>query len=305
VNVDDRVMTQPEKPAGDSGHDAVTVIGLGLMGQALAGAFLSYGHRTTVWNRSAAKAGQLVGRGAILADSIRDAVEASPLVIICVTDYDAVRTLLAPLEDVLAGRTVVNLTSGTLKQARETAEWAAERAVTYLDGVILAIPSAIATPTATLLYSGPRAAFDTHEPTLQRLGTTTHLGEDHGLSSLYDMAMLSVMWNVLNGFLHGAAILATAKVDAATAAPIMNPLIVAMTEWISAYAGQIDAAEYPADDATIDTHMAAMDHLLHESESLGVNAELPRLVRTLAGRAVAEGHGGHSYAAMIEQFRRP
>jgi 3-hydroxyisobutyrate dehydrogenase-like beta-hydroxyacid dehydrogenase len=294
-------MTQQDKPAGDS----VTVIGLGLMGQALAEAFLSHGHPTTVWNRSAAKAEQLVGRGAILAGSVREAVAASPLVIICVTDYDAVRELVIPLDDVLAGRTVVNLTSGTSKQAHEIAEWAAQRGITYLDGVILAIPSAIATSDATLLYSGPRAAFDTHETTLQCLGTTTHLGDNHGLSSLYDMAMLTLMWNVLNGFLHGAAILGTAKVDAAAAAPIMNQGIVAMTGWISAYADQIDAGRYQADDSTIDTHVAAMEHLLHESETLGVNAELPRLVKALADRAVAAGHGGDSYAALIEQFRRP
>jgi 3-hydroxyisobutyrate dehydrogenase-like beta-hydroxyacid dehydrogenase len=297
-------MTQQTKPTPDSAGAEVTVIGLGLMGQALAGAFLTHGHPTTVWNRSAAKAEELVTRGATLAASVHDAVAASPLVIICVTDYDAVRELLDPVAE-LAGTVVVNLTSGTSQQARETAEWATQRGVTYLDGVILAIPAAIATPDATLLYSGPHAAFDAHEPTLQRLGTTTYLGIDHGLSSLYDMAMLSVMWGVLNGFMHGAAILGTAKVDVASAAPIVNRGISAMTEWISGYANQIDAGKYPADDATIDTHLAAMEHLVHESESLGVNAELPRLVKALADRAVSDGHGGDSYAAMIEQFRRP
>jgi 3-hydroxyisobutyrate dehydrogenase-like beta-hydroxyacid dehydrogenase len=83
VNVDDRVMTQQTKPTPDSAGAGVTVIGLGLMGQALAGAFLAHGHPTTVWNRSAAKAEELVAHGAPLAASVRDAVAASPLVIIC------------------------------------------------------------------------------------------------------------------------------------------------------------------------------------------------------------------------------
>ncbi len=43
----------------------VTVIGLGPMGQALAGAFLKNGHPTTVWNRSAGKAEALVAQGAM------------------------------------------------------------------------------------------------------------------------------------------------------------------------------------------------------------------------------------------------
>jgi len=292
--------------SSDAGAAAVTVIGLGLMGQALAAAFLKDGHPTTVWNRSAAKAEQLVAQGAILADSIGDAVAASPLAIVCVSDYEGVHELLDPLQDLREGRVLVNLTSGTAKQARETADWAARRSIIYLDGAILAIPPAIGTADAVLLYSGPRSAFDAHESTLRSLGAgTTYLGADHGLSSLYDMAMLSVMWSVLNGFLHGVALLGTAQVDAATFAPFVNQGIEAMTEWLTAYADQIDGGEYPATDSTIDTHLAAMGHLIHQSESLGINAELPRFVKSLTDRAVGQGRGDNSYAAMIEQFRAP
>jgi hypothetical protein len=49
-----------------------------------------------------------------------------------------------------------------------------------------------------------------------------------------------------------------------------------------------------------------MEHLIQESESLGINAELPKFVKALTDRAAAEGRGGgDSYAAMIEQFRTP
>jgi 3-hydroxyisobutyrate dehydrogenase-like beta-hydroxyacid dehydrogenase len=78
-----------------------------------------------------------------------------------------------------------------------------------------------------------------------------------------------------------------------------------MAGWLTAMAEQIDADAYPADDSTIDTHRAAMAHLVEESESLGVDVELPRLIQALADRAVAAGRGGDSYAAMIEQFRTP
>ena len=289
-----------------AGPTPVTMIGLGLMGRALAAAFLADGHPTTVWNRSAGKADELVAGGAALAASARDAVTAGPLVIICLTDYRAVRELLEPLADELAGRVLINLTSGTSQEARDLAAWAADRDVTYLDGVILAVPQAIGTADAVLLYSGPPAAFEAHESTLRSLAAaTTYLGADHGLSPLYDMAVLTVMWNVLNGFLHGAALLTAAQVEAATFAPFANQLIATMAGWITAYGDQIDAGRYPADDSTIDTHRAAMDHLIHEGAALGVNVELSELIKKLADRAVASGRGGDSYAAMIEQFRAP
>lgn len=284
----------------------VTVIGLGLMGQALAGAFLDAGHLTTVWNRSAAKCGPAVARGARQADSVQAAVTASPLVIVCVSDYAAVREILEPAQDGLPDRVLVNLTTGTAQEARDTAEWATRRGIAYLDGVILADPPTVGTPDAVLLYSGPQAAFDAHAPTLRSLGAgTSHLGVDPGLSSLYDMAMLTVMWSLLNGFLHGAALVGTAGVDAAALAPVINRGIGMMTEWLTRYADQVDRGEYPATDATIDTHRAAMDHLVHETEALAINAELPLLIRRLADRAVARGDGHRSYAAMIEEFRGP
>lgn len=43
----------------------VTVVGLGSMGRALAGAFAGAGHPTTVWNRTPAKAAPLVAKGAV------------------------------------------------------------------------------------------------------------------------------------------------------------------------------------------------------------------------------------------------
>ncbi|MFC8664406.1 NAD(P)-dependent oxidoreductase [Streptomyces sp. NPDC057199] len=284
----------------------VTVIGLGLMGQALAGAFLRDGHPTTVWNRTAAKAEPLVARGATLADSIGDAVAAGELVVVCLTDYDAVHKLLDPVGEALDGRALVNLTSGTSAQARETAEWAARHGSAYLDGVILAVPPGIGTADAIIVYSGPRQAFDLHEPALRSLAAaTTYLGEDHALSALHDMAVLGVMWGVLNGFLQGAALLGAAGVDPAGLVPLVRRGIGIVTDWLPGYAQQVEEGTYPAFDATIDTHRAAMEHLARESESLGVNAELPRFMQALADRAVADGRGGDGYAAMIEQFRKP
>ncbi|MFJ5937997.1 NAD(P)-dependent oxidoreductase [Streptomyces sp. NPDC093071] len=294
-------------PRTDGSQAPVTVIGLGLMGRSLAAAFLAAGHPTTVWNRTAAKADGLVAGGAALAGSVGDAIAASPLVVVCVTDYAAVRELLDPQAGSLDGKVVANLTTGTSEQARETAAWAAGLGVRYLDGAIMAIPADIATEAAVLLYSGPAEAFEEHGETLRALGAagTTYLDTDPGLSALYDMSLLGIMWGVLNGFLQGAALLGTAQVRATAFAPLANTMIKVVTEYVTAYAPQIDAGAYPADDATVTVHRDALEHLAEESEKLGVNAELPRLFKALTDRAAADGHAGSSYAALIEQFRKP
>src|SRR5688572_15625198 len=141
-------MPDDNAPLEMSQQNHVTVIGLGAMGQALAAAFLKNGHPTTVWNRTAEKADDLVAKGARRAATVAEAVLASPVVVVCVLDYDVVREILAPAGGALSGRAIVNLTNGTPQQARETAKWIAAQGADYLDGGIMATPPMIGEPHA-------------------------------------------------------------------------------------------------------------------------------------------------------------
>ncbi|MFE6977528.1 NAD(P)-dependent oxidoreductase [Streptomyces sp. NPDC057682] len=286
----------------NSTETPVTIIGLGLMGRALAGAFLKAGHPTTVWNRTSSKADRLVAEGARLAPTVGDALEAGSLTIICVTDYPALYELFGANDVELGGRLLINLTSGSSAQAREAARWAEQRGARYLDGAIMAIPSAVGTADAAILHSGPRADFETHESTLGALGTVSYLGADHGLASLYDVAGLAMMWSVLNAWLQGTAMLRTAGVDAATYAPFAQQIATGVAAWLPGYAEQIDHGSFPAEVSALETDARAMEHLIEESTAVGVNAELPKLLKTMADRAIAAGHGGEQYPVLIEEF---
>lgn len=283
----------------------VTVIGLGLMGRALAGAFLKAGHPTTVWNRTTSKADQLVAEGAWLAPTVGDALKAGSLTIICVTDYQAMHELLGASDGELDGKMLINLTSGDSAQAREAARWAGQRGAHYLDGAIMAIPTAIGTAEAVILHSGPQSDFEAHKSTLEALGTVTYLGADHGLASLYDVAGLAMMWSVLNAWLQGTALLRTAGVDAATYAPFARQIAAVVAEWLPGYAEQIDGGSFPAEVSALETDARAMTHLIEESEAVGVNAELPKLIKAMADRSIAAGHGGEQYPVLIEEFGKP
>ncbi|SFQ44990.1 3-hydroxyisobutyrate dehydrogenase [Actinomadura madurae] len=283
----------------------VTVIGLGLMGRALAGAFLRAGHPTTVWNRTASKAEQLVAEGARLAPTVGDALEASSVAIVCLTDYEVVHELLGAGEIKLDGTLLINLTSGDSTQAREAARWAEQRGARYLDGAIMAVPPAIGTAEAMILLSGPQSDFESHKAMLGALGGTTYLGADHGLASLYDVAGLAMMWSILNAWLQGTALVGTADVDAATFTPFAQQLASVVVEWLPGYAEQVDSGSFPAEVSALETDVRAMTHLIEESEAVGVNAEMPRLFKAIADRSIVAGHGGEQYPVLIEEFRKP
>src|SRR5437868_9133594 len=119
-------------------HDATTVsvIGLGPMGAAFAGAFLADGHSVTVWNRTAARAQPLAERGAVVAPSAGAAVGASPLTVLVLADTATAREVLAADEAALDRRTIVNLSAGRPEEATALERWVAQRGGEYLDGRI-------------------------------------------------------------------------------------------------------------------------------------------------------------------------
>ena len=185
----------------------ITVIGLGLMGAALARSIQAAGHRMTVWNRSPGKMLPFVEGGAAAAADLASAVAASPVVLICIDDYVATNALLrsddiAPL---LAGRTVIQLSTGTPREARESAGWMAAQGATYLDGAILAGPDDIGTARAIILLSGQAAAYDRSGGLLACLADDVrYLGGNVGAASALDLAWLCDAYGRFLAVTHAA-----------------------------------------------------------------------------------------------------
>ncbi|MFI5776647.1 NAD(P)-dependent oxidoreductase [Nocardia sp. NPDC051570] len=115
----------------------ISIIGLGPMGTALAETLLAHNHSVTVWNRTPGRADALVEKGARPAESSAVAIAASPISIVCLSDYDAVWQVLEPAGAAVSGRALVNLTSGTPNEARAVQDWVTARGAGYLDGAIM------------------------------------------------------------------------------------------------------------------------------------------------------------------------
>ncbi|MGW5864089.1 NAD(P)-dependent oxidoreductase [Streptomyces sp. NPDC055239] len=284
----------------------VTVLGLGAMGQALAGAFLKAGHPTTVWNRTPGKGDDLVAAGATRTATAAEAVRASDVVIVCLYDYDVSRTVLGPIAPDLAGRVLVNLTSDTPERSREAAAWAAGHGIAYLDGAILVPVTVIGTADALLFHSGPKSVFDRHASTLEVLGgNTVYLGEDHGLAAVYDNALLDFFWTSMSGLVHAFALAGADGVKGADLAPYLSALLSIFPVAVESTAVEVDSGEYPGDQAPLVTEAANVDHVIHASAHRGLDVEALNGIKAVLDRAIAKGHGADGWTAIIEAVRTP
>ncbi|WP_031166178.1 NAD(P)-dependent oxidoreductase [Streptosporangium roseum] len=284
-------------------HSAVTVLGLGPMGRALANAFLDAGLRTTVWNRTPGRDRELAGRGAVSARSPEEAVAASRLIVVCVVNYDAADAIVrrGAVTDALKGRTVVNLTADAPDRARNTAAWAAEHGIGYLDGAIMTPTTTIGTPAAVFLHSGPEELYRRHRPVLDALnGTHTHLGEDIGRAAAYDIALLDIFWTAMAGYAHALAVARAEGVTARELAPFAKGIGTILPPIFEQAAEEVDSGRFSGEDNPIISAVSSMAHIVHTSEAHGIDAGVMRAAEGLARRAIGRGHGTDGFLRITE-----
>lgn len=284
-----------------NGKQDVTVLGLGNMGAPVAAALVAAGHRVTVWNRSPGKAEELTARGAREAFTVAAAVAASGLVVTSLLDAASVRDVLADAD--LAGKALVNVTTGSPQEARALADWTDELGASYVDGVMMAVPASLGTPDALLLYSGSGEVFDSAREALEVLGTTHYLGADPGLAATYDLALLGAGYSALVGFLHAAAVLGEVGVEPGGFLPLLRHWLGGVLEFTSELGAEIEARDYSSGSSSVDLNRAALGLVVAGSRAVGVDPVVVLPVQELLERRAAAGHGAESVASLVEELR--
>ncbi|MFB9836218.1 NAD(P)-dependent oxidoreductase [Actinoallomurus acaciae] len=283
----------------------VSVIGLGPMGRAVAGAFLDAGHPTTVWNRTASRAEPLVAHGATAAATAADAVADGPLVVACLLDDDAVHAVLDPVP-FGSEKTLVNLTSAAPEQARRRAAWARGRGIAYLDGAIMTPTPSIGRPSALVLYSGPEETYRAQGPALASLGgTATYLGEDPGRAAAFDVALLDIFWNSVGGLVHGLALARAEGISGGELAPYAESIFGLLPEMMTRFARQLDDGVHPGERSTIASASAGIEHIIATAETRGIDTGVLTASRSLIRRAEAAGHGADGLSRLASVLAEP
>lgn len=284
----------------------VSVIGLGSMGATLARLFMAGGHAVMVWNRSPAKAAGLVEGGARLARSAAEAVAASPVTVICVYDYAAADAILRQpeVEAKLAGKVLVQLTTGSPQEALASADWAARHGARYLDGAIQAAPSQMGQPDTPLLLSGEEGTYREVEALLRGVaGQLVYLGPAADAAATMDLATLSYVYGAYLGFMHGARLAEVGGVDVARYGQIVHSVSPSFGAFFAHQAGVIQSGDFTISESPLRISVEATARILQASADMGIDTQVPRLSADLLRRADEAGYGGEELAALVKVFR--
>ncbi|WP_435280493.1 NAD(P)-dependent oxidoreductase [Streptomyces koelreuteriae] len=279
----------------------LTLLGAGAMGTALARAWLAAGHPVTVWNRTPARAEALAAEGATVAASAAEAVAANRLVIACLLDDASVGDALEGAD--LAGRDLVNLTTGTPAEGRDRAAWAEAGGARFLDGGIMAVPPMIgvADSGGYVFYSGSPELFEEHRDTLAVPAGARWAGADPGFAALHDVALLSAMSGMFAGITHAFALLRPENIAPKDFAPLLVDWLTAMAPAAHQTADQLESGDYTTNVASnLAMQVAGNATLLRTAEEQRVSPELLTPYMALMERRLAQGHGEEDGTGIVE-----
>ena len=161
--------------------ERVGFIGLGIMGRGMAANLLKAGFALTVWNRTAARADDLVAAGARLAVSPAELAAECTLICSCVSDTPDVREVLLGDHGVIhgahAGSLIIDLSTISPHGARAIGTELVARGLHFLDAPVSGGSEGAAKGTLSIMVGGDPEQFTRALPYLQAMGKTiTHVG---------------------------------------------------------------------------------------------------------------------------------
>lgn len=155
---------------------AIGWVGTGVMGASMCSHILDAGYRVTVTTRTRSKAGALVDRGAVWADTPAEVASASDISCAIVGFPDDVREVFLGSSGLLAGASpgdvIVDMTTSEPALAIEIAEQAAAGGVAAIDAPVSGGDIGARNGTLSIMVGGAEEAVERARPIFETMGKT-------------------------------------------------------------------------------------------------------------------------------------
>jgi 3-hydroxyisobutyrate dehydrogenase len=195
----------------------VAFIGLGRMGHGMAGRYLDAGFTVSVWNRSRAKAEDLIARGARWATSPEDAAIDADAVVTMVADDEASRAVWLTKDGAAAtmkaGTLAIECSTVSYQHALDLAHELRSRGLVYIDSPVTGLPDAAVAGKLTLLVGADAAELEKARPYLAPLSSTIRHFGAVGSGTVYKLINNLMGAIQIAGIAEGLAIAEQAGLD--------------------------------------------------------------------------------------------
>ncbi len=284
----------------------IAVLGLGLMGAAIALRLKGQGLDVVGWNRTPEKAGGLAGQGLETTGTVREAIERSDLVVLALSDSDAIAEVLFQAGTDISIRDRILLQMGTIapEESRSIATRVEAAGGEYLEAPVLGSLPEARNGRLILMAGGKRSLFERCLSVLNALGPDPRLVGDVGQGAALKLAMNQLIAGLTASFSLSLGLVRAEGIDVEQ---FMEPL-------------RGSALYAPTFDKKLDKYLShdygranfPLKHLLKDvrlfrrvAEQTGMDTAMITTIEAACIRALSEGYGDQDYSALYEAMAPP
>lgn len=281
-------------------------LGLGNMGQAVAGNLLKGGHELLVWNRSPEAAQPLVEQGATAVTEPAQAF-AADVVFSMLADDKALRAVLldSGLLKQLKGPLIhVNMATIAVTFADELAELHAAQGIDYIAAPVMGRPNMAAAAKLNIMAAGSAQAIETVQPLFDLIGSKTwHIGDKPSSANAMKLAMNFMLVSAIEAMSEAAVLVTRHGLKSADLVELASSTIFPGPVY-AGYGALIGERTYEPAAFKAVLGLKDVDLVLAAASQVSVEMPSAEMIRAHLQDAIDHGQGEMDLAVLAEVAER-
>jgi len=290
----------------DEGMIKVGIIGLGMLGNAVALHLLDAGFKITVYNRTKEKTEQAKKKGASVAISPKDVAENSDIVIVIVKDANAVKEISFEKNGIIEGKheklIVADMSTIDPTESKNIGKKFQEHNIAKLDIPVMGGPNVAMTGNLVMMASGNKDSFENCKKVLECIASKVFFTGDSGVAHTIKLAMNLQIAMLALALSEGITLVKKANVNPKIFLEILN----------STYfkTGMSEKKAYKMISGKHDTTFTLanmkkdINTMTNAAKSLGVELPMIEKAEEMYENAIKEGFGEIDYTGIIEYIKK-
>lgn len=284
----------------------IGIIGLGMLGSAVASHLLESGFEVTAYNRTKEKTFTLEDKGAKIATSPKEVAENSELLIIVVKDADAVKQVSFEKNGIIEGNNkkliVADMSTIDPVESKNISKTFQEHNIKKLDIPVMGGPNVAITGELVMMVSGNKESFDQCKNIFDVIANKVFFLGESGIAHSVKLAMNLQITMLALALSEGITLVKKSRVDPKIFLEILN----------STYfkTGMSEKKAYKMIDGKYDATFTLanlkkdISTITNTAKSLGIKLPMISKAEEVYDNAIKEGLGEIDYTGIIEYLKK-
>ncbi|AJM92843.1 NAD(P)-dependent oxidoreductase [Nitrosopumilus piranensis] len=284
----------------------IGIIGLGMLGNAVALHLLDSGYKVTVFNRDEKKTMQSKEKGATVVDSPKDVAKKSDLVIIVVKDADAVKQVSFGKNGIIEAENneliVADMSTIDPSESKNISEKFQEYNINKLDIPVMGGPNVAITGDLVMMVSGDKESFEECKAIFEKIANKVFFLGESGVAHSIKLAMNLQITMLALALSEGITLVKKTGVDPKKFLEILNSTYFKTGMSEKKAFKMIDRNYDPT--FTLANLKKDISTMTSVAKDLGIELPMIQKAEEVYENAIKEGLGEIDYTGIIEYLKR-